>query len=72
MINKNEIEKIKQKMKIKTSNIATRVIYMDMLNEFLYENKFVIQKHIKFIKQLLFKKKQCKATHMKNLIKNQY
>jgi hypothetical protein len=43
-----------------------------MLNEFLYQNKFEIQKHIKFIKQLLLKKKQCKATHMKNLIKNQY
>jgi hypothetical protein len=75
MINKNEIEKIKQKMKIKTSNIATRVIYMDMLNEFLYENKFVIQKHIKFIKQLLFKKKTMQGytyekSYKKPILKN--
>jgi hypothetical protein len=36
-------------MKIKISNIATRVIYLVMFNEFLYQNKFIIEKHIKFI-----------------------
>jgi hypothetical protein len=36
-------------MKIKISNIATRVIYLVIFNEFLYQNKFIIKKHIKFI-----------------------
>jgi hypothetical protein len=36
-------------MKIKISNIATRVIYLVMFNKFLCQNKFVIEKHIKFI-----------------------
>ena len=48
-INKNEIEKTKGKMKIKISNIATWVIYLVMFNEFLYQNKFVIEKHINFL-----------------------
>jgi hypothetical protein len=36
-------------MKIKIFNIATWVIYIVMFNEFLYQNKFVTEKHIKFI-----------------------
>jgi len=36
-------------MKIKIFNIAIRVIYLVMFNYFLYQNKFVIEKHIKFI-----------------------
>ena len=48
-INKNEIDKTKRKIKIKISNIVTRVIYLVMCNEFLYQNKFMIEKHIKFI-----------------------
>jgi hypothetical protein len=36
-------------MKIKISHIATRVIYLVMYNKFLYQNKFVIEKHIKFV-----------------------
>jgi len=47
-INKNEIEKTKQKTKIKISNIAIWVIYMIMFDELLFQNKFVIEKHIKF------------------------
>jgi hypothetical protein len=31
------------------SHIATRVIYMVMFNKFFYQNKFVIEKHIKFV-----------------------
>jgi hypothetical protein len=31
------------------SNITTRVIYLIMFNEFLYKNKFVIEKHMKII-----------------------
>jgi hypothetical protein len=65
-INKNEIEKIKRKIKIKTSNNVTRVIYLVMLNEFLYQNKFEIQKHIKFIKQLLLKKTMQGYTYEKS------
>ena len=48
-INKNKIDKTKRKIKIKISNIVTRVIYLVMCNEFLYQNKFMIEKHIKFI-----------------------
>jgi len=48
-INKNKIEKTKRKIKIKISNIATRVIYLVIFNEFLYQNKFEIEKHIKFV-----------------------
>ena len=48
-INKNEIEKTKQKININISYIATRVIYMVMFNKFIYQNKFVIEKHIKFV-----------------------
>jgi hypothetical protein len=48
-INQNEIEKTKWKIKIKISNIAICVIYLVIFNEFLYQNKFVIEKHIKFI-----------------------
>jgi len=48
---KNEIEKIKRKMKIKISNIAIQVIYLIIFNEFLSQNKFMIEKHIKFIEQ---------------------
>ena len=36
-------------MKIKISNITARVIYLVMFNELFYQNKFVIEKHIKFI-----------------------
>jgi len=77
-INKNEIEKTKRKIKIKISHIATRVIYLVMFNKFLYQNKFVIEKHIKFVietnTQIKFIEqykyiKQCKAAYMKNLIK---
>jgi len=50
-IKKNEIEKIKRKMKIKISNIAIQVIYLIIFNEFLSQNKFMIEKHIKFIEQ---------------------
>ena len=46
---KNKIEKTKRKMKIKISNIAIQVIYLIIFNEFLYQNKFMIEKHIKFI-----------------------
>ena len=48
-INKNEIEKTKRKIMIKISHIVTRVIYLVIFNKFLYQNKFVIEKHIKFI-----------------------
>ena len=48
-INKNKIEKIKRKIKIKIYNIAIRVIYLVIFNEFLYQNKFIIEKHIKFV-----------------------
>jgi hypothetical protein len=48
-INKNEIEKTKQKININISYIATRVIYLVMINKFIYQNKFVIEKHIKFV-----------------------
>jgi hypothetical protein len=48
-MNKNEIEKTKRKMKIKISNIAIQVIYLVIYNGLLYQNKFVIEKHIKFI-----------------------
>jgi hypothetical protein len=48
-INKNEIEKTKQKININISYIATRVIYLVMFNKFIYQNKFVIEKHIKFV-----------------------
>ena len=49
-----------------------------MFNKFLYQNKFVIEKHIKFVietnTQIKFIEqyiyiKQCKAAYMKNLIK---
>jgi hypothetical protein len=36
-------------MKIKIFNIVKQVIYFIVFNEFLYQNKFVIEKHIKFI-----------------------
>jgi hypothetical protein len=36
-------------MKIKISKITTRVIYLVIFNEFLYQNKFVIEKYIKFV-----------------------
>ena len=45
----NKIEKTKLKIKIKISNIAIRVIYLIISNEFLYQNKFVKEKHINFI-----------------------
>jgi hypothetical protein len=48
-INKNEIEKTKRKMKIKISHIATKVIYLVMFNKLVYQNKFIIEKHIKFV-----------------------
>jgi hypothetical protein len=41
-LSKNKIEKTKRKIKIKISNIAIRVIYLVIFNEFLYQNKFVI------------------------------
>jgi hypothetical protein len=48
-MDKNKIEKTKLKVKIKISNITIRVIYLVISNEFLYQNKFVKEKHIKFI-----------------------
>jgi hypothetical protein len=48
-VNKNKIEKTKRKIKIKIFNIAIRVIYLVMFNEFFYQNKFAIEKHIEFI-----------------------
>ena len=36
-------------MKIKICNIATRVIYLVVFNEFIYQNIFLIKKQIKFI-----------------------
>jgi hypothetical protein len=36
-------------MKIKIFNITTRVTYLTVFNEFLYQNKFVIEKYIKFV-----------------------
>ena len=48
-INKNEIETTKQKINIKISHIATHVFYVVMFNKFLYQNKFIIEKHVKFI-----------------------
>jgi hypothetical protein len=48
-INKNEIEKTKQKININISYIAIWVIYLVMFNKFIYQNKFVIEKHIKFV-----------------------
>jgi hypothetical protein len=35
-------------MRIKIANIAIWVIYMIMFDELLYQNKFVIEKHLKF------------------------
>jgi hypothetical protein len=48
-INQNEIEKTKWKIKIKISNIVIWVIYFVIFNEFFYQNKFVIEKDIKFV-----------------------
>jgi predicted choloylglycine hydrolase len=48
-INKNKIEKTKRKIKIKISHIVTQVIYMVMFNKFLNQNKFIIEKQIKFV-----------------------
>ena len=42
MRNKNIIGKIKIPIQIKIFNIATRVIYLVVSNEFGYENQFVI------------------------------
>ena len=36
-------------MNIKIFNIAIWIIYFVVFNEFLYQNKFVVEKHIKFI-----------------------
>jgi hypothetical protein len=49
IIDKNKIEKTKLKVKIKISNITIRVIYLVISNEFVYQNKFVKEKYIKFI-----------------------
>jgi hypothetical protein len=48
-----------------------------MFNEFLYQNKLVIEKHIKFIIKTkkphqIYWIKKYKASHMKNLVKNLY
>jgi hypothetical protein len=48
-INKNVIEKTKRKLKINISNITIIVVYMVIFNEFFNQNKFIIEKHIKFI-----------------------
>jgi hypothetical protein len=48
-INQNEIEKTKWKIKIKISNIVIWVIYFVIFNELFYQNKFVIEKDIKFV-----------------------
>jgi len=36
-------------MNIKIFNIVTWIIYFVVFNEFLYQNKFIVKKHIKFI-----------------------
>jgi hypothetical protein len=36
-------------MKIKIFNITTQVIYFIVFDEFLYQNKLVIERHIKFV-----------------------
>jgi hypothetical protein len=43
------MEKTKHKIKINISNIAIQVIYLVIFNEFIYQNKFVIEKYIKFV-----------------------
>jgi hypothetical protein len=48
-----------------------------MFNEFLYQNKLVIEKQIKFIIETkkthqIYWIKKCKASHIKNLVKNLY
>jgi hypothetical protein len=48
-MDKNKIEKTKLKIKIKMSNFTIRVIYLIISNELFYQNKFVKEKHIKFI-----------------------
>jgi hypothetical protein len=48
-INKNVIEKTTRELKINISNITIMVIYMVIFNEFFNQNKFIIEKHIKFI-----------------------
>ena len=48
-INKNKIEKTKQKIKIKIFDIVTRVIYLVMFKKFFYQNKFIIEILIKFV-----------------------
>jgi len=40
---------LSKKIKIRISNITTRVIYLIIFNELLYKNKFVIEKHMKII-----------------------
>jgi hypothetical protein len=74
-INKNKIKKTKRKIKIKISNIAIQVTYLIILNEFLYQNKFVIETntHIKFIEQQLKKKMQgyiYEKSYKKSIFKN--
>ena len=63
-------------MKIKIFNITTCVIYLVVFNESLYQNKFVMEKHIKFIIEtdthidlLNTNKRTCKSEQIKNLIK---
>ena len=74
-INKNKIKKTKRKIKIKISNIAIQVTYLIIFNEFLYQNKFVIETntHIKFIEQQLKKTMQgCtyEKSYKKSIFKN--
>jgi hypothetical protein len=44
-----------------------------VFNEFFYQNKFIIEKYIKFIIKIdtykIYEQKKKKAAHMKNLIK---
>jgi hypothetical protein len=43
-------------MKIKIFNITIWVIYLIVFDEFLHQNKFIIEKHIKFIIEIDTKK----------------
>ena len=43
------MQEIKWQMNIKIFHIATRIIYLVVFNEFLCQDKLVIEKHIKFI-----------------------
>jgi hypothetical protein len=44
-----KLRKPRKKTKIKISNVTIWIIYIIMFNETLYQNKFVIEKTIKFV-----------------------